>query len=245
VRRATHEFDQAGDRRGRRTADVASNRSFVAPPARQSDFLTSGLPLCPVVPPLRPPIASSLRRHSQSLGPSVSVPHLIHILEVLHIRLAVGGPEHGHEVEAGGTVFGAMLSEVVSCGAFDPTPLDQAGRVLRIGVFVARARLHLDEDNGVVIERDEVDFTERALVIARKDSVPAPAQMMRRDSFAARAQSQVVRRFRRRPAGAGAVPREQLSDEREVHATCASSRPGHGGSTAWPGAPCHDVSSRP
>ncbi len=111
----------------------------------------------------------------------------MHVLEMFDLRFAVSGPEHGHEVEAGRVVFGAMLLEVVTCGAFDTAPFDHAGRIHEIGVLVGSARLHLDEDNGVVIERNEVDLTDWALVVARKNAVPASAQMTRRDPLTARA----------------------------------------------------------
>ena len=100
-----------------------------------------------------------------------------------------------------------MLLEVMACGALDTAPLDQAGRLDQVGVFAGSARLHLGEDNGVVIERDEVDLSDGALIIARKNPVPVSAQMTRRDPLAVRAKQQVVRRLRRRSSRAAWAPR--------------------------------------
>ena len=74
-------------------------------------------------------------------------------------------------------------------------------------MFVRGPRLYLGKDNGVVIERDEVDLSDRARVISRKNTVPASAQVTRRDPLAARAEQQVVRRVRRRLSGAASASR--------------------------------------
>ena len=59
-------------------------------------------------------------------------------------------------------------------GALDTPPLRRADGVHRVGMFVGRTRLDLDEDDGVPIERDQVDLTDRALVVVFQNAEAVP-----------------------------------------------------------------------
>lgn len=176
----------------------------------------------------------------------------MHILDMLDLRLAVRVPEDGHQIKSGGGVLGVVLAEVGTCGSFNAAPFDGTGRVRHVGRFVRRARLHLDENDGIPVKRDQVNLADRAGEVSTENAVAVSAQESLGRTLAPRTEDQMPRLARwvigvrpRRARATSTPPTLQPSDEREVHAASASCRRGRGGSRAWRDGPCRGASSPP
>ena len=82
-------------------------------------------------------------------------------------------------------------------GPDDPVALIPANGVFAVVRFIARSRLHLDEDDRRRVGCDQVDLTRFAAIVANQEAIAGAFQVPRGDTLPERPQGDPV--IRRRP----------------------------------------------
>jgi len=127
-------------------------------------------------------VLSSELKTRMAPGRSESVPNELDLPEE---RAAASDAD---DVEAHRTLVETELAHELARGALDLELLAPLDRLERGAEPVLRARLHLDEDERVAVERDDVDLAVVTAIVPAHDGVAAPAQIARGRALSARSQ---------------------------------------------------------
>jgi hypothetical protein len=89
-----------------------------------------------------------------------------------------------HDVEPAGVVVEAAAREKVYRHLRNPSLLRWRHRQLTSAKMPIPARLHLHEHDGIVMARDDVNFSKAGTVASSKNRVPAPDEFAAGEIFA-------------------------------------------------------------
>lgn len=106
------------------------------------------------------------------LGP----PWELHVFEVFEDRPAPLRPENRHHVEPAGTMLYRVPHEEVLRGVFDAPPLIGTQRFVGGFGLVTGSRFYLHENQRVAVRANQVDFPDRAVVVASQHAKAATTQ---------------------------------------------------------------------